>query len=195
MKKITTLLAGSAALATFTAAVTAPAQAATLTQNPNCTVAVFSPTYTSCSGSYELGRGENDVTNGGDSNLVNQLLNVSDIFGQKEYNWSFLSKTDTPSGGISGIIDLADWLKTGYDVAISFKASDSFSIYWWSDAALSTDLITWSTAGTATNNRGRVQNLSHYSVYYRPVPEPLTLLGTAAALGLGAVMRRRAEEA
>jgi hypothetical protein len=194
MNKIATLLAGSAALATFTAAMTAPAQAATLTNDPDCTVAVFAPDYTACQGAYELARGENDVTNGDSSNVVTQLLNEADIFGQGIADWTFLSKTDTPSGGTSGVIDLADFLKTGYDVAISFKAADSFSIYWWA-GDLGTDLVSWSTAGTATNDNGRVQGLSHYSVYYRPVPEPLTLLGTAAALGLGAVMRRRTEEA
>jgi hypothetical protein len=188
-----------------------PAGAYTLTENPNCdaAAAVFNPAYSDCVGAYELGKGENDVTDGDADNIVNKILNENDVFGAD--NWTFGAKFDG-SGyqGINGLFTL-----TGldniigtitlnkkaienilgptfeqYEIAISFKAARNFSIYKW-DAPLSTNTINWSTAGTATNNRGIPQGLSHASLYVRKindtpvteVPEPGAAVSMVLALG------------
>jgi hypothetical protein len=191
-----------------------PAGAYELTNNPNCdaAAAVFSPRYSDCVGAYELDRGENDVTNGDANNIVNTILNEDNVFGADD--WTFGAKFDD-SGyqGINNLFALTGLNNTTgtitlnktaienilgptfeqYEIAISFKAAENFSIYKW-DAPLGTNTINWSTAGTATNNRGRPQALSHASLYVRKiddtpvteVPEP-GAVGSLAFLALGAI--------
>ena len=223
MNKTLSLLIGSTVIATglvFIPDFFTPAGAYTLTSDPNCDAAatVFNPVYSACVGAYELGGGENDVTDGDDDNIVNQLLNndplVESLFGTDD--WTFLEKVDVGvnNGSFFDITNFNTNSTTGsiefdvsaietaygtsflndYDIAISFKAAKNFSIYKW-NAPLGTDRIDWSTAGTATNNRGIAQGLSHASVYFRrndntpdPVstPEPGTA-GMMALLALGAV--------
>ena len=196
-----------------------------LTESPECDVgaAVFNPQYDACYGAYLLGNGENDVTDGEADNIVNQLLNTDEIFGDDE--WTFLEKRENDTAGTyftvsgmgstSGSITFdttaieAEYGPTfiqDYDIVISLKAAKNFSIYQW-DAALGTNTITWSTAGTATNGGGIVQALSHVSVYFQYngsgddqdddsstviVSEPKTLALLAFGLcGLVLVRRRR----
>ncbi|MGF1541468.1 MAG: PEP-CTERM sorting domain-containing protein [Pleurocapsa sp.] len=198
-----------------------PAAAYTLTNDPNCDAAalVFSPAYSDCVGAYELDKGENDVTNGDADNIVNRILNEDDIFGVD--NWTFGAKFDD-SGyqGVDGLFALTGLNNTTgtitlnktaienilgptfeqYEIAISFKAAKNFSIYKW-DAPLSTNIINWSTEGTATNNLGIAQGLSHASLYVRKiddtsvteVPEPGTI-GSMAFLALGAIIHLKKQK-
>lgn len=171
-----------------------------------------------CSGSYTLGNGENDVTNGGSDNIVSQLLNNDDVFGVGG-GWSFDAKDD---GGLAGSNSLnfdvtglnsdsgkfefgnIDYATT--DLAISLKSAKGFSVYYIEagtlDAAANID---WSTIGTAQNNKGKAKALSHASVYYRfttdnspqpqDVPEPasgLALLAIGAVAAKGTLRKKHA---
>ena len=219
-KKASTLI-GSSVLATgfaVTSSLIAPeAQAFDLTLDPACdaAAAVFNPEYDNCQGAYLLDGGENDVTDGEADNIVNQLLNVEDIFGNPD--WTFFAKDDgagTSFFTVNGInsttgdivfdtaaIEAAygPTFTEDYDIAVSFKAAKNFSIYQW-DAALGTDTITWSTEGTATNGGGSAQALSHASVYFRykdvvtpppaRVPEPTSILALGL-IGGGMFLSRR----
>ncbi len=191
------------------------AEAYTLTNDLSCdtAAAVFSPDYSDCVGAYLLEGGENDVTDGDADNIVNKILNDNDVFGTED--WTFGAKFgDSGYQGINGLFTLTGLNditgtitlnKTAieailgptfdqYEIAISFKAAKNFSIYQW-DAPLGTNIINWSTAGTATNNGGIAQDLSHASLYVRKIdetsateiPEPDTV-GSMAFLALAAVI-------
>ncbi|KZZ70011.1 hypothetical protein A3765_03340 [Oleiphilus sp. HI0130] len=179
------------------------------TQDPNCTVAVTSPMYAECSGSYELGNGENDVTNGDATDIVSHLLNEGldnsgvGVFG--EADWTFAAKQDVngandyfsiydidnTSGSLNLLFGTLN-LTSDYEVVLSFKAAKNFSLYRWDAPLGNIDAINWQTSGTATNSSENPQGLSHVSLYYRSsvvpddepptdVPEPATF----ALLGLG----------
>jgi len=205
-KTIFIRLAGLVMAATF-GLISVSANAYTLTNDPDCgAISVFSPDYTSCVGAYDLGPGENDVTDGGADNIVNDILNIQDVFGAED--WTFLEKDDTDSNGgclsviginsTTGMLTICDG---GFDwpieVAISFKAAGSFSIYYWSALAGPPGSISWEVLGVSTNNNGGIQGLSHLSVYVRngemDVAEPGTLaLFGLGLLGLAAARRRKA---
>ena len=201
-------------LAVSSALIAPTAQAFELTLAPACDVAaaVFNPEYDDCQGAYELEGGENDVTDGGSDNIVTQLLNDDNIFGDPD--WTFLGKDDgagtsfftvngidSTSGNI--VFDVAaieeeygPTFTHNYDIAVSFKAAQNFSIYKWG-AGLKTDTIDWTTDGTATNqNNDNPRDLSHASVYFRlkdkvkRVPEPTSLLAIGL-IGGGMFLSRR----
>jgi hypothetical protein len=196
------------------------ASAYTLTQDPACDVAaaVFSPDYDDCQGAYLLEGGENDVTNGDATNIATQLLNDDNIFGDAD--WTFFGKDDgagTPYFTVTGlnstlgsiVFDVAaieaafgPTFAQDYDLAVSFKAARNFSLYYWEAPVFVgiAAIIDWTTAGTATNNDGAAQALSHASVYFRqvepenpptgaPAPATVALIGVGCLL-LGAIRRQ-----
>jgi len=196
----------------------AVANALTLTNDPACEAGTFAPPFSECSGSYELEGGENDVTDGGADNIVTQLLNVDEIFGDGD--WFFLAKDDgggtdffqiSGLGATSGTIEFdvaaialafGEDFPADYDIAISLKAAQNFSVYAW-NAGDGAEIISWTTDGTATNDRGNPQALSHGSVYLRfigdddlspptgvPAPWPLALLAIGGiVIGCGRFSR------
>lgn len=175
---------------------------------PDCEAASF--TFSSCAGSYTLGRGQNDVTNGGANDLATQLLNDDDIFGALD--WTFGAKYDGKRSGdastgfsVAGLnqtsgsfgfsnIDLATT-----DLAVSLKSAQGFSLYYFAAGTIAdASAIAWDTAGTSTNSKGTAQALSHLSYYTRiakpptvaKVPEPAAMAGLLA-VGMAAVLQRR----
>lgn len=206
------ILVGSAVLA-----VASQVSAYELSDSISCTIAVMTPDYDDCYGAYILEGGESDVTNGtsdGDTSVIDpknialDLLNEQDIFGAE--NWDFQAKFDGSVEGTEGLFEIDDInqtsgtitfsdklenLLTDYDIAISFKAAKNFSIYYWA-APMLDSVLYWDTSGTATNNQGSPQALSHVSLFTRlkedttTVPEPsiLGLLGLGL-IGLG--LRKR----
>jgi len=178
----------------------------TLTEDPDCTLAVsITPAFSACSGAYLLGPGENDVTDGEADNIVNQLLNVNDVFGT-DGGWNFLGKTDDSSTStefdLTGLNNTNGTLTvTGLTlpkkVVVSFKSAKNFSLYLW-DPLNNPGTINWVTDGTATNGQGNAQGLSHASVYWMDTdititetPEPVSLLLFGTGLMSLAFIRRR----
>lgn len=197
-----------AAIALGLAISAAPAHAA-----PDCDAASFS--FTSCSGSYTLGGGQNDVTDGGADNIATQYLNNDDLFGEQD--WDFGAKFDGSTSGnnaegmtveglgsTSGTFGFSDIDLATTDVAISLKSAKGFSLYYFEAGSIDdpTD-IAWDTAGTKTNRKGKAQALSHISYYTRvsaitpevesrlkKVPEPAAMSGLIA-VGMAAALRKK----
>lgn len=152
------------------------------------------------------------MTNGGADNLATQQLNDNDLFGDGD--WSFGAKYDgstsgsnhegfsvTDLGSTSGSFSFSnmDWETT--EVAISLKSAKGYSLYYLTADDLNEEgELSWDTAGTNTNKKGKAQALSHISYYtrisaitpevesrLRRVPEPaamssLLVVGMVAAL-------------
>ena len=178
---------------------------------PDCQAASFS--FTACSGSYELGRGQNDVTNGGANNLATQQLIDSEAFGSG--TWDFGAKYDGNTtgnnhegfsvsglGSTAGSFGFSDIDLATTDLAISLKSAKGYSLYYF-EAGSITDAssIAWDTAGTSTNRKGKAQALSHISYYTRitsipavkqvqKVPEPAAMSGLLA-IGFAAALRKK----
>lgn len=167
--------------------------AAVINSSVDCNVVGFIPNFDNCSGAYVLEQGENDVTNRNDNDVVSQLLNQQNLFGNED--WTFLGKQDTDlantffniesidqsSGTITFDVDLFNQVFGGdfftdYDLVISLKAGQYFSLYQW-DSGLDTNVFYWTTSGVAVNN-DNPKDLSHGSVYIRDgvvhVSEPRT---------------------
>lgn len=195
----------------------ASVQAYSLNPNVSCSLGDFAGA-SQCSGSYTLGGGENDVTNGGSSNIATQLLNNQDVFGGGG-GWEFDFKTQsntsdqgtskvswTGLGSTDGTLDVSNIDFDTTEIAISLKAAKGFSLYHITKDSLN-DLteLDWSTIGTSQNNKGKAQGLSHASVYYRfiaeadkpvdAIPEPtsgLALLTIGAIAAKGALKKKNA---
>ena len=198
-----------AALAVTTAISVSTATAAQAA--PDCAAANFS--YTECSGSYTLGGGQNDVTDGGEDNIATQMLNGDDLFGTED--WNFGAKYDGSTSGAnneglsvdglgstSGTFSFSDIDLATTDLAISLKSAKGFSLYYIEAGTLSdSSEIAWDTFGTSTNRKGKAQALSHLSYFTRvadipelqavkKVPEPAALSGLIA-VGAAAALRRK----
>ncbi|WP_353258288.1 PEP-CTERM sorting domain-containing protein [Prochlorothrix hollandica] len=169
MKNFATLLAGSAIAA---AAFTAPAQAATTL----------------------LGNFEGNDTGNGGTGISNLTTSAPDLA-----PWFLAGKSDKGFGSFSagGHNSMSGTWVTNLigSGAFSVKAGTGYLLFLTDDMSS----INWSTLGLV-NGGGNTPGLSHLTAYTgtvppTPAPEPLTILGSLAALGLGATMRRRNQEA
>ncbi|MGA1627125.1 MAG: PEP-CTERM sorting domain-containing protein [Prochlorothrix sp.] len=161
---------------------------------------VMTGEYLACSGAYE-GNDSNDQVN-----VMNALASLgSDLGLTGDWGYDAADKSDADGNGVftsnpdisSGTLSFDSPM---YGIfAVALKAADYYSIFVFDGGTTGISTFNFTTDGVALNsNSGDGADLSHatfYSYNAKPVPEPLTLLGTAAALGIGAVMRRRTEEA
>jgi hypothetical protein len=120
--------------------------------------------------------------------------------------FTVIGKSDDANGGpfvsnledsISGTLTF-DTPQTGY-FAITLKAANSFSTYLFDGGSTGLTSVQFSTMGTAINNNGKLQGLSHATLIdigtVTPVPEPETYALMLAGIGvLGFLARRRKGE-
>jgi hypothetical protein len=218
MKKIVSCLVLVAGIATSVAAAPA-AQAYTLNSNLSCTKGTVTGA-SQCAGSYTLGTGENDVTNGAATNIATKLLNENGgvfggsstwVFGNK-YDGSFANSSNTQSGfNVTGLNTTAGSFSLGNinlaktDLAISLKSAKGFSMYYIKAGTITNpNQIAWNTFGTSVNGKGAGQALSHISYFTRMVPTPPprvrrvpepAALSALLAVSATAVVRRKRRQA
>ncbi|MFP4122824.1 PEP-CTERM sorting domain-containing protein [Coleofasciculus sp.] len=163
-----------------------PAQAALTSLSNSCSTSDLSGSV-ACEGAFK----------GNDSNQV-----LDGLFGVDA--WSELFKVDSDSGVDDGLTvtgggTSGGWSLTGIDfsttnIMVALKGGNSFSAYKL-DGVISGN---WNTDGLV-NGGGGHPGLSHFTVYQAPkpvtdpeaVPEPLTILGSATALGIGGLLKRQ----
>lgn len=204
MKTFATILAGSALAA---AAMTAPAQAAQpntgSTNTVSCTsseiTAITTGTLLGCEGAFS-----------GNDNLIQDTV-MSALSGYAS-GWTYdtADKSDATGNGVFTSNPGASAGTLTFDspvfgiFAVVLKSATASSVFVFDGGTTGIGSFGFTMDGVSVNRQGIAQGLSHASFYRSattsfvpptPVPEPLTLLGTAAALGLGAVMRRRTENA
>lgn len=164
-----------------------PAQAALTSLSHPCDVSDVSGSV-ACEGAFS----------GNDSNQ-----DLGGIFGVDA--WSELFKVDSDSGVDDGLTvtgggTSGGWSLTGINfntsnIMVVLKGADSFSSYLLDDATSGS----WNTDGLVKPNGRPGPGLSHFTVYQAPkpvqdpeaVPEPLTILGSATALGIGGLLKRQ----
>jgi len=119
--------------------------------------------------------------------------------------WSELFKVDSDSGTNGGLEvtgggTSGGWSLTGIDfntsnIMVVLKGGPSFSAYLLDGATSGS----WNTDGVVNGGGNPGPGLSHVTVYQAPkpvqdpeaVPEPLTILGSATALGIGGLLKRQ----
>lgn len=116
------------------------------------------------------------------------IENLNDILGP---TWTLAGKSDEGLGNFlsGGHDELSGVWSTGLSGAGAFsvKAGDGYLLF--ETDNIST--IDWSTVGLTVGKNGNTPGLSHLSVYTNDVPEPLTLMGSAVALGFGGYFQRK----
>ncbi|AFZ54828.1 PEP motif putative anchor domain protein [Cyanobacterium aponinum PCC 10605] len=140
-----------------------------------------------CEGAF-AGNNENQDLSG--------LFNVS--------NWTQYAKVDGDSGTSNGLTvngggTSSTWSLTGidfnsFDIMAILKGGPTFSAYLLDSAGLN-----WNTDGILKGNYKPGPGLSHFTIYTsaktpQPVPEPLTILGTGLALGLGGLFKSKQKQ-
>jgi len=164
-----------------------PAQAALTSLSNSCSTSDLSGSV-ACEGTF-------------DGNDANQDL--GGLFGVDA--WSQLFKVDNDSGVDDGLTvtgggTSGGWSLTGVDfntsnIMVVLKGGPSFSSYLLDGATSGT----WNTDGVVNGGGQSGPGLSHFTVYQAPkpvtdpeaVPEPLTILGSATALGIGGLLKRQ----
>lgn len=153
----------------------------------------FNPDATACAGAFS----------GNDAQQVGSVL--GEISAQGWGSMSYLGTTDagytngpfsSVPGTSTGILVLNAPLTGNY--VLSLKVANQFSLYYFAGLTNVTQ-IDYYTLGSAVNEKGVAQGLSHASLFGTPtrsVPEPGTvMLMLGGLLGLGAVRHRRATNA
>jgi hypothetical protein len=166
------------ALATL-ALIAAPSQAA-LTPGDSgalCSLTDTTINATACSGSWD-GNNKNQ-----DADVYAELASLSGISG-----WLEQTPDLSGPGGTAGTLTFAPPVDSPF--AIALKASNSFSLYYYSGASGVTS-IDYITNGVSVNGRGMPQDLSHATLYLAPIPEPETYALMLAGLGAVAFVARR----
>ncbi|EAZ91910.1 PEP-CTERM sorting domain-containing protein [Crocosphaera chwakensis] len=175
MKKVLSTLVGASVLATASIGFHAlSAEAASFNCPPGSTDPTSDPM---CLDGFS---GNDTGDNGtGVSNLESILGGIWVVEGKSDKGFgSFLSGgNDTLSGTFSTGLTGAG--------AFSVKASTGYLLYKTSDISE----FDWSTLGIL-NNGGNQPGLSHLTIY-KPVPEPLTILGAGAAISFGTAFKRK----
>jgi len=169
-----------------------PAQAALTSLSNSCSTSDLTGSV-ACEGTFA----------GNDSNQVQDLDGLFGVDG-----WSQLFKVDSSSGSNGGLTVSkdngqakdGDWSLTGIDfntsnIMVALKGGPSFSAYLLDGATSGR----WNTDGVVNGGGNPGPGLSHFTVYEapktvqdpEPVPEPLTILGSATALGIGGLLKRQ----
>ena len=168
-----------------------PAQAAlTLTGNVSCSNSNLTGSV-ACQGAYE----------GNDSNQ--DLGGLFDVDAWSELYKVDLEEDNGTDGGleVTGGGTSGGWSLTGIDfsttdIMVALKGGPSFSAYKLDGVTTSGS---WNTDGIENGGGNPNPGLSHFTVYQAPkpvtdpeaVPEPLTILGSATALGIGGLLKRQ----
>lgn len=193
-------------------ALTAESASALTLSASNCsasTVRANGTNFTACAGAFtgnDTGAGRPLETALENGTLFSSFLSSYNIVDWVEYGKSDSSGPVTASNGsAAGTWGVAAPINGPF--VISFKAGNENSGGGWSaflfDGIANVTGGTFNTLGVAVNpNNGRGRGLSHASVFVpvlgqqppQAVPEPMTILGTGAAIGLGALMKRRKQE-
>jgi hypothetical protein len=206
-----TTTSGGTTVASSISSTAAALAGVSVNTNLGCGATLFG--YTQCAGSFALGGGQNDVTNGGASNIATKMLNEGNLFGSND--WTFGNKFDgglassnnsagfnvSNLGSTSGSFGFTNLDLSKNDLVVSLKSAKGFSLYYFKAGSITNpSQIQWNTAGTSVNGGGAAQGLSHISYYTRlvsvtpppvtRVPEPSTI-AALSTIALAAAMKRR----
>ena len=145
---------------------------------PTCAVADTTVNASNCSGAW-AGNNKNQ-----DADVYAELTNLSALSG-----WLQIKDVSPVVVGTSGSFSISPTVSGPF--AIALKAANAFSLYYYDSSVTNVASLIYSTAGTAVNNKGKLQDLSHATLY-QPVPEPETYAMMLAGLSaLGFIARRR----
>lgn len=184
-----------ALIAALAAATSFGAQASlTLASSPACSVTDTTLTATACSGAWE-------------GNNMNQqsdvLAELASLSGLPQASLSFQGSSDDANAGpfTAGITASAGTLTFDAPIdgafAVTLKAGNQFSLYYFDGAGPAVSQLSFSTLGTNVNGRGIAQDLSHASLYTSnlgvvAIPEPGgAAMMLAGLMAVGMVARRR----
>jgi hypothetical protein len=146
---------------------------------------------TACSGAWD----------GNDSNQQADVFAELQLLSGGLTGWSVAGKSDDAGFGpfTSNPMTTAGTLTFDSPIAgpfaISLKASNQFSLYYYDASHTSVASLLFNTIGSGVNDQGNAQDLSHASLYVTPIPEPEIFAMMMAGLGLmGFIARRRKQQ-
>ena len=169
------------AIALMLGAMAAPAQAVLSVGGSGAVCLVTDTTINAskCSGSWANNNKNQDA------DVYAELFSLTGIGG-----WSEI-KDVSYTGGSSGSLAISPAVIGPF--AIALKASNSFSLYYYSASVTSVSSLSFITNGVSVNKKGIAQGLSHATLYQTAaVPEPETYALMLAGLGvMGFVAKRQ----